>query len=650
VSLGYRRSRMERDRQSGPFADEHVHRPRNHQLRALGPLPPAVLAFALIVVTARAGGGYAAETWGWIALGPLLALAAVLARAERLEVGAWDVAFLGSLVLLAFWAALSTAWSDSVPRTVAEIERDLVYVAAGAALLAVTTRRSAAVVPGAVLAAATAVCAYALLTRVAPDRFGLELEHGYRLSRPIGYWNGLGLVAAMAILLALGLAASARRTGARMLASGAPVVLVATLYFTFSRGAWIALGAGLAVALAVDPRRSRLVRVTVVLTPLLAAAVWLCSRADGLNDVDAAQQTAARDGRHLALALLALSLACAVVPVAHARFASDVRLRLPRAGWVALVAALVASFLAIAVVGLVRIGGPQALWERSADAFRASQWPPDSSLQGRLFTVSGHNRSDYWHVAWSEASSHPWLGSGGGTYDLYWTQERPVPVGALDAHNVYLETLAELGPIGLLLLAGFLATPLLALRRARHRPGMAPAGGAYAAFVLAVAVDWHWELPTVTLVALCCGAALVAAARSARASRPIGRGARVAALAAVAAGIAVAVVVHVGNGSVAVSARNAADGDYAAAETAARRATRWAPWSPAGWVSLERAQRARGALGPARASLRHALELDPRDWRLWYELTLVSSGAAKGDAAARMRSLNPYAPATVGVG
>jgi O-antigen ligase len=613
-------------------------------------LPPALLAFALIVVTARAGGGYAPETWGWIALGPLLALAAMLARSERIEFGAWDVAFLGTLVLLALWAALSVTWSDSVPRTVAEVERVLVYVAAVAALLAVTTRRSAAMLPGAVLAAATAFCAYALITRLAPNRFGLDLANGYRLSRPIGYWNGLGLVAAMTIVLALGVAASASRTGARMLAAGAPVALVATLCFTFSRGAWIALGVGVAVALAVDPHRSRLTAITVALTPFLAAAIWLCSRADGLTHVRAARQTAAHDGQRLAFALLALSVACALVPAALARLAPDVRLRLPRAASVALTASLVASLVAIAVVGLVRIGGPQAVWERSADAFRASPWPPESTLQGRLFTVSGHNRADYWRVAWSQASSHPWLGSGAGTYDLYWTRERPVPVGALDAHNVYLETLAELGPLGLLLLAGLLATPLLALGRARHVPGVAAAGGAYAAYILAAAVDWHWELPTVTLVALCCGAAVVTAGRGAGAAHPLGRAARVAALAAVGAGIALALIIQVGNGSVAASTHDATAGDYTSAEAGARRATRWAPWSPAGWVSLERAQRAQGELGPARASLRRALRLDPSDWRLWYELTLVSTGKAKGDAAARMQSLNPYAPATVGTG
>ncbi len=616
--------------------------------RALPLLAPALLAFALIVVTARAGGGYAASTWGWIALGPIVVLAAVFALADRFEGGVADFAFVGLLSALLSWTAMSAIWSDSVPRTVSEVQRDLVYVAASVALLAVTSRQSAVAIPGAVLTAVTAVCVYALCTRLAPDRFGLDLANGYRLSRPIGYWNGLGLIAAMAIVLALGVAAFARRAAARALGAATVVVLVATLYFTFSRGAWIALGAGVAVALAVEPRRSRLAAVIALVTPLLAATVWLCWRAGGLNDAQAARQSAAHDGERLAFALLAVSLACALVPVGLERLGRDVRLS--RAASRGLAPLLAASFLAVSVIGLIRIGGPQALWERSVDAFRASPWPPESSLHGRLLTVSGHSRSDYWRVAWSQASSHPLLGSGAGTYDLYWARDRPVAVGALDAHNIYLETLAELGPLGLVLLAGLLGTPIVALRRARQRSGVGAAGGAYAAYLLAIAVDWHWELPTVTIVAFCCGVAVLVAARGSPASHRLGRGARITALAAVAAGAAFALVIQLGNGSVTVSARDTAAGNYATAEVAARRATRWAPWSPAGWVSLERAQRARGEIGPARASLRRALALDPRDWRLWYELTLVSTGTERRDAAARMRRLNPYALATVDAG
>jgi O-antigen ligase len=83
---------------------------------------------------------------------------------------------------------------------------------------------------------------------------------------------------------------------------------------------------------------------------------------------------------------------------------------------------------------------------------------------------------------------------------------------ARDAHSLYVETLAELGPIGLALVLLALGVPLLALRR-RGDPLLAAAAAGYTAFVLHVAVDWDWELPAVTLVGVACGAALLAGSR-----------------------------------------------------------------------------------------------------------------------------------------
>ncbi|MGH3131929.1 MAG: O-antigen ligase family protein, partial [Gaiellaceae bacterium] len=532
-------------------------------------LAPALLALALIAVTAHAGGAYVPSAWGWSALGPLIGATAAVSLLERFEYGPADVAWGGALTMLVLWTALSVSWSDSVPRTVSEVERDLVYLSAVGALLVLSTGRPVGELSGGVVAAVTGVCGYGLLTRLFPDRFGLEIGLDYRLSTPIGYWNALGIVAAMGVLLALGVAASARRPAARALAASAAVILVCTLYFTFSRGAWASLALGLVVALAIDPHRARLAATTASLAPLLAAAVWASSRSRWLNDAQAVRDAAARDGHRLALILGVLALACAAVPLLLQRLRP--RIQVPRAFWIAASTSVACVLVALAVVGLVRVGGPEALWGRVSDGFRASPYTSDPNLSHRLFTISGHSRADYWRVAWSEASSHPWLGSGAGTYDLYWTRDRPLPVGALDAHNLYLETLAELGPLGLALLAAFLATPLVALRRARRHPGVPAAAGAYVAFLISAGADWHWELPTVTLVALCCGTVVVVAARGPDSSRPIAARARIVALAALAAALAVALVGHVGNQAIAVSQRESVAGRYDEAAAAARR-------------------------------------------------------------------------------
>ena len=83
---------------------------------------------------------------------------------------------------------------------------------------------------------------------------------------------------------------------------------------------------------------------------------------------------------------------------------------------------------------------------------------------------SGHGRADYWRVAAGMVGRAPVLGTGAGSFERYWTQERSAPHNARDAHNLYLEALAELGPAGLTLLLVALGAPLTGLGRSRHAP------------------------------------------------------------------------------------------------------------------------------------------------------------------------------------
>ncbi len=66
-------------------------------------------------------------------------------------------------------------------------------------------------------------------------------------------------------------------------------------------------------------------------------------------------------------------------------------------------------------------------------------------------SLGDENRPHYWHVALDDAAANPVLGSGAGTFGDYWLRHRPVESFARDAHSLYVESLAELGPIGLLL-------------------------------------------------------------------------------------------------------------------------------------------------------------------------------------------------------
>ena len=141
-----------------------------------------------------------------------------------------------------------------------------------------------------------------------------------------------------------------------------------------------------------------------------------------------------------------------------------------------------------------------------------------------LRQLVGAERAGYWRVAWHVVGAHPWLGSGGGTFGRAWSVQGPQALaGALDAHGLYVETLAELGPVGLALLLVGLALPIVSARAAARasRLGAAAAAG-YVAFLVHAFVDWDWELPAVTVPALALGAAVVILARRAPTTRPVG--------------------------------------------------------------------------------------------------------------------------------
>src|SRR5947199_212703 len=175
--------------------------------------------------------------------------------------------------------------------------------------------------------------------------------------------------------------------------------------------------------------------------------------------------------------------------------------------------ALALLLVVVAGVGLARVGGPQAAVRRAYDAFNAPAPLVKTNESQRLFSLPGSSRSEYWRVAWREYEDQPWLGDGAGSYQRFWLRDRREGLPVLDAHSLYLETLSELGPLGLVLLLGTLALLLGAARAARRHPLACAALGAYVAFLVHAGIDWDWEMPAVTTSALICGAALAVSAR-----------------------------------------------------------------------------------------------------------------------------------------
>jgi hypothetical protein len=602
---------------------------------------PALIAFAAAGGLSQAEGGYFPRSWGVAALALLWVVAIALVFRRAIVVTRIDLALLGSVGALVAWTALSAIWSASRPQTINEVERTLVYVAAVAAVLLTARRRSVQAVTAGVLAGIVVVSTYGLARRLLPDVIGPPEPRRFdaaALFEPLGYSNAVGSVAALGAILALGFAARAASQAARAAGAVAVVLLITTLYLSLSRGAWLGLGAGLISTVALDRRRLQLLAVLMGVAPFAFAAVLVAWRSPALVKPNASISELTTEGHRLAAALVLLGLAAATaalgLQVAEKRMSPS---RQTRRAVIALLALVVAAFL---VTVFVRAGSPPTLAARAYTEFTS---PPDPgrTAQEQLLNVSSGRRTIFWSVAWQAVEDHPAVGLGAGTFGQYWRQHRPSGLNVLDAHSLYLETLAELGPVGLALLLTALGAPLVAAWRARGHPLVPTLLGGYVVYLVQVGVDWLWEMAAVTAIAFLCGTALALAARNEERVHHLRLRSRLPVVAAVTAAGVFSFVALIGNSAVDAAERALASGELGSAQAEARKATRWTPWASEPWRLLGEAQLAGGRAGAARTSFTEAVSRDEQNWILWYGLGLASEGATRRRAFARAYVLNP---------
>jgi hypothetical protein len=616
-----------------------------------------LLCFVLVVFLGLEGGGFdplvhdqvGIAAW-WLVL--VTVAAGVLPRRRLSRPALVAVLLLGAF---AVWLGLSLIWTESSERTLVDVARAATYV--GVFLLALMTRdsRETQRLIGAVAAGIVVVVGVALLSRMHPAWFesaqqtGRILDSAERLSYPLNYWNALAALSAIGVPLLLQLATGARSVLARGAAAAALPALMLALYFTLSRGgiAAAAIAAAIFLALASD-RLPKLLPLAITGAGGGVLILLSHSRVDlrhGLANAAAHEQ----GNEMLALGLLV----CAVVGLAVAGIAVVSR-RTARPGWTrpsrrtatlvlgAVVVALLVAAAAVDAPGRVSDG-----W----DEFKGGGGPGQGTE--RLGSVAGENRYQFWSSAVDENSTAPLLGTGSGTFQYWWAREGDGAETVRDTHSLYLQTLGEVGIVGLGLLVAFLALVLVcgvlnALRAdPEERSRLAAAVAGFAVFAMTAAVDWMWQIPAVPVTALLLASALVLGPRATaeKPRLPVGLRIGVAAVSLVAI---VFIAIPLGSTSlVRQSEAQAREGDLGAALEAARSAQNVEPAAATPRLQQALVLELQGDLGAAESAARAATERESTNWRNWVVLSRIAAerGRAKESVRAyeEARAMNPHA-------
>jgi len=454
----------------------------------------AALLLAAPTLLAFFSGGYFSVIHGQVgvlttALAWLLVAAVLVLEPAPLPPSRAGRVALAALAGLTAWSALSLIWSPLLDPGLADVERCALYLAAfllGAAVLRGPDLTRA--VEPALLAGIAVVCGYALATRLLPGivESAPGQRAGSRLDQPLTYWNALGALASMGLMLALHTGSDRRRAaGLRLGAVALAPPLGLVLFLTVSRGAHLAAIGGL-IVLVLLARNRRAVDTSLIGLTLVTLMAGLAARFPGVVELHGSEGARQRE----ALAVLGLMLLLSAV--AAACQALLIRLEAGGETWTSALRkrpalAALAGLVAVAVVAV----GVAAFTGGEVSA------SPDQKGPGRFRTLET-NRWHYWEVALDTFAERPLTGSGVHGFAADWLERRDIDEAVQDAHSLYIETLTELGLPGLVLLLCFLGATALALVRAGE-PGWAAASAVWA---LHAAVDWDWEMPALTLVFL----------------------------------------------------------------------------------------------------------------------------------------------------
>jgi len=637
-----------------------------------------LLAGALCAITFYATGGLNLETMTrtemalTIFSGLALALATLTMRGGRPAYGLWPVLLLGAFAAL---SAVSIIWSVQPDESWRDAGRLFAYsgVFATAVLGARLLPERWPAILGAIVLSSAVICGYVLLTKSLPNHFPVANEYA-RLKEPYGYWNALGLTAAMGAVGCMWL--GARRSGHALLSAlayPAMGVLLLTLLLAYSRGALAVLVLGLVLWFALVPLRLRGAAVLIAGAAAAGAIAAWDFTTPGLSSEKPPIAEATGAGHELGALVIAMVALLTVVGIAVS-FATGRRppaAALRRRAGSALLALMGVAILIVVGALIHSSRGLTGTISHDFNTLTNTHAKVDNT-PGRLTAIASV-RAQYWDEALKVFRAHPLLGVGADGYDVARQRYLTGPLAAKHAHGFIVQTLADLGLAGLVLALALLASWMAAAGRATHpldrrwrswrelREGARPAWrpledrrllrytperiGMLSMLCLVVVfgahslIDWTWYVPGNAIPALLCAGWLAgrgplappsASAPPGRAAleRPLGGarpGATRRALATLAllAGLVIAFSqwqpLRAEEKSEAALAMVGA-GEERGARASAEAAVSADPLSLEALFTLSKVEGETGDSAGARATLARAVRLQPSNPQSWFEL------------------------------
>jgi O-antigen ligase len=614
---------------------------------ALIALAPA----ALIYLSFKAG-GYFPSTPGFVAVVFAQALVLRTTLAKKPFEG-FDRALaipLGALALYAAFGLTSALWSHAVAHTLDSYARTLLYVLAFVLFGSVRyTRERANWLVRALTAGLAVVCSIGLVSRVLPHAW--PTTGGFfndRLNYPLTYWNAEGIVAAIVLILGFHLTADRDESrGVRVAAAAIMPVAATTLLLTFSRGAMGTAAIGL-LAYCVLTRFSTLPTALVAVAGPVAIAMHTAWDATALATKHPTSPLAISQGHHVAVVVGACVVGAGLLRAAL--LPADrrvVELELVRTPPRRSVPLAIAAGAGVALVAIALALGAGGFVHREYDKFlHGNKEPHVAQTRDRLTDPANNGRLPLWKAALDIYETQKLHGTGAGTYQQYYPRYRTERGYVVDAHSLYLQSLAELGIVGFALILTVVLSILVGLAsriRGPDRPLYAALFAVSLGWALHQAVDWDWQMPAVTLsIFMLAGLALARPSdgKVGLSGLPAGR-------TLVALGWLVLAVAPLLVGTSYVRLQRSGEemesGRCASAREEAISSLSLSAKRPGAYTIIGICDLAQGYAQAAVPAMSEAVKLEPESWEEWYWLAVAraAAGVDPHGAIARAIELDP---------